>query len=289
MAKIPVAAPFTQGIGQILDGGGPPTYYRAAWFSGPGLGASAANIAGADIVGVAGPATLAYLQAQGFTVANNSPGIGLNLTPISGTTGTSATATVSGVSGVPNPTGSVAFYIDNTTGSPIATVRLANGQATTTITAGQFPSLGYHTVYAVYLGDRNYLQTSTGFAFDNQTAPGGAGALFTMNGIAFPGPAIVAPGNPITMVATLNFPGGATPNGALYFVRAIFVGPPAIVATGGPWVAQGGGTFTSSVTVTAGSGGVVSGAYAWQFQGDQYYTFLDGFTYGSYTLTVGGG
>lgn len=235
---LPIAAPFTTPIGQILpSGGSPPTTYETAWFQGGGNGAIALVTNNSDIVGPVGPAALAYMKAQGLLFSAVIPTVSLNLVPSGGSTGTAATFNAFAVGTNPVPTGQVRWSING--GATIATTTLVAGTTTLNITAMQF-TLGINTVTAEYLGDLIYLDSSVSQTFDNTIAP--TFNSFQANGTNTPHG--FAQGTSITFVASWTFSGPA-PTGQVKLYQSSFLFPPFQIGLVS-LVAAGGGVYTAT-------------------------------------------
>lgn len=147
---LPITAPFTAPIGQVYGGFGdnPPTSYAAGWYFAPNS-PEGLIVNATDIVGVAGPAMLAYMQAQGIAFASLiNTTMGLILGSSSGGP-TQATATIFGTGGA--RTGTVNFHLDSVLNPPFASGPVVTNGVTQTITPIGSP--GAHTIIAVYSGD----------------------------------------------------------------------------------------------------------------------------------------
>jgi Bacterial Ig-like domain (group 3) len=282
---LPIAAPFTTPLGQVVAGGGPPATYAGAWFRGPQEGAQVLVVNNTDIIGVVGPATLAYMKAQGFTYGALVPSVTGGLAPSSGAVGTEFLTTVNPVMGGPTPTGTVQYFIDAQT-TPVTSATLSNGFAGGIITPAMFPSLGNHTVTAVYLGDRNYTGASSSpQPFDNQGQP--TFVSLRVNGNS--SPFSIGHPLPLTFVMTL---GGFTvaPIGNIQlWTFPLAGGGPNLLQTVGPMVSIGGGQYTATFNATSGPpGSYVSGSFFAIYEGDGFYVSLNSsnFTGGFFTLTV---
>jgi sugar lactone lactonase YvrE len=168
------------------------------------------SAAGNYAVAVTPAASLSIAQAPtqtGLTASSNSPGLGLPIT-----LSVQATSTTSGV-----PTGSVTLLDGATT---LSTLTLASGAATYTTSS---LTLGAHSLSANYLGDANFLSSSSataelavGPASDftltatgstAQSIPAGSAATYSFS-VAMQGAAMSSP----IALAVQGVPAGATPS-----------------------------------------------------------------------------
>lgn len=289
MAKLPVVPPFANPIGLITDNSQFPQDYEAVWFQGTQAGAIAFQVAPSSLIGLAGPATVAYLKAQGLTFSgitvNGS--LGGTLTGAEGLTPALSMTTFLDLlpPGSPVPTGQVQWFVDTTTGTPIATTTLVGGTSQITIPQPSL-SLGNHTIYANYLGNNIYLDALVSAGADNQAVP--TFDTITVNG--FSSPHSFNSGNSLTFAATWTFSPSDAPTGSVQFYKVNFTGPPVLIGTSSGMSNVGGNNYAGSIVVTAGSMGVVTGSYFAVFVGDTFYVGDNSSAHGgNFALTVSGG
>ena len=160
--------------------------------------------------------------------------VGSSANPSSFCRSITLTASVVGPAGLSTPTGTVEFY-DGTT--PLGQAALDSSGSVSWPTAGL--TGGEHAITAAYLGDANYVSTTS--AMNVEVYP--AASAVTVGSSANPS----TYGQPITLMATVTFYDGTS------YVGSAMLGGASMIAPTGTMAFYGGGGYLGSASVIAGS------------------------------------